>query len=429
MKVRLWGNDVAAVVWDKEKETAVIEFYGSFTRLGLDIAPLTMPLEDMVRGERTFQFISLRGKTFKGLPGLLADSLPDDFGNHVIDEWIASQGLNETEFSPVDRLCYVGSWAMGALEYEPANHSPELNVSSLVQVEYLTELAAEALNNRKKFQANLRTGENAITDILKVGTSAGGAKPKAIIALNDKTGEVRSGQVKAPEGFDYWLLKFDGVEEKKLSDNPKGIGKIEYAYYKMALDCGIKMSECRLFKGGSNAHFMTRRFDRSENGEKIHAQTLCGMAHFDRDSQYSYEQAFQVMRRLKLPYPDMEQMYRRMVFNVIARNHDDHTKNHSFLMNRSGEWRLAPAYDLCYSYSAAGKWTSQHQMSLNNKRDDFSYNDLLVVAKNTGIKSANDIIGNTLEIVSRWSEYAKEVDVNSRHINKIKEAHRLLTRK
>jgi serine/threonine-protein kinase HipA len=197
----------------------------------------------------------------------------------------------------------------------------------------------------------------------------------------------------------------------------------------MALDCGIKMSECRLFKGGSNAHFMTRRFDRSENGEKIHAQTLCGMAHFDRDSQYSYEQAFQVMRRLKLPYPDMEQMYRRMVFNVIARNHDDHTKNHSFLMNRSGEWRLAPAYDLCYSYSAAGKWTSQHQMSLNNKRDDFSYNDLLVVAKNTGIKSANDIIGNTLEIVSRWSEYAKEVDVNSRHINKIKEAHRLLTRK
>lgn len=428
LKVKLWGNDVAAVVWDKKSETGVIEFYDSFIKLGLDIAPLTMPLTDMIRGEHIFQFSSHKGKTFKGLPGLLADSLPDDYGNLIIDEWFASRGINGMEFTPVDRLCYVGSRAMGALEFEPANHDEGLNESSLVQIERLTELASEVLNKRETFQADLRSGDKAIIDILKVGTSAGGAKPKAIIALNEDSGEVRSGQVLAPAGFTYWILKFDGVEEKKIGDNPRGIGKIEFAYYKMALDCGIMMNECRLYPEGNNAHFMTRRFDRSNNGEKIHTQTLCGIAHYDRDGRYSYEQAFQIMRRLNLPYSDMEQMYRRMVFNVVARNHDDHTKNHSFMMDRSGEWRLAPAYDLCYSYSATGRWTSEHQMSLNNKRDDFTYNDLTTVAQNMGIKSVNKIIDQTTDVVSLWGKYAKEADVNKEHMNKIGQTHRLFPR-
>lgn len=427
LKVKLWGNEVAAVVWDKNKEIGIIEFFESFTRLGLDIAPLTMPLEEIIRGERIFQFPTHQGKTFKGLPGLLADSLPDDYGNQIIDQWFASRGLGNVEFTPIDRLCYVGKRAMGALEYEPANHDHTLNESSLVEIDRLTELAREVLGNREKFQADLRNGDKAIIDILKVGTSAGGAKPKAIIALNDSTGQVRSGQIQAPDGYTYWLLKFDGVEDKKIGDNPMGIGRIEYAYYKMALDCGIEMSECRLFTEGDYAHFMTKRFDRTDKGTKIHSQTLCGIAHYDRDGRYAYEQAFQVMRRLGLPYPHMEQMYRRMVFNVVARNHDDHTKNHSFLMDDKGVWRLAPAYDLCYSYSASGKWTSQHQMSLNNKRDDFTYDDLASVAKNMDIKSAKNIIEQIVDVVSSWRKYAKNVNVQKEHIEQIGQTHRLLT--
>ncbi len=426
IEVSLWNEKVGAMVWDKDKEIGIFEFYDSFAKMDLDIAPLTMPLEDIRRGDRIFQFISNRGKTFKGLPGMLADSLPDDYGNRIIDEWFASRGMNSVEFTPIDRLCYVGKRAMGALEYQPSNHDNRLDESSAIEIDQLAELARTVLNERATFQANLKKEDKSIKDILKVGTSAGGAKPKAIIALNEKTNEIRSGQVKAPKGFTYWLLKFDGVEDKKLSDNPLGIGKIEYSYYKMALDCGIDMMECKLLREKGYAHFMTKRFDRMDNGDKLHTQTLCALAHYDRDGRYSYEQAFQVMRRLGLPYNSMEQMYRRMVFNVIARNHDDHTKNHSFIMKKSGEWELAPAYDLSYSYSASGKWTSQHQMSLNNKRDNFEYSDLLAVANNMGIKFPKEIIDNIVEVVSQWASYAKEAEVSPEHIEKIQSTHRLL---
>ena len=426
LKVTLWGKNVAAVVWDKENGHAVFEYFDSFINERLDIAPLVMSLEEIERGDRIFSFPGHRGKTFKGLPGLLADSLPDDYGNKIIDEWFASKGRTSADFTPVDRLCYIGKRGMGALEFEPANNDNVLDESSAVEIAQLTELAREVLNQRLLFQVDLKKGDKAILDMLKVGTSAGGAKPKAIIAWNEATKEVRSGQVKAPDGFTYWLLKFDGVEDKKLNDNPMGVGRIEYAYYKMAIACGIEMTECRLLPEGNYAHFMTKRFDRADDGSKIHSQTLCAIAHFDRDGRYSYEQAFQVMRRMHLAYPEMEQMFRRMVFNVVARNHDDHTKNHSFLMDQGGRWRLAPAYDLCYSYSSSGKWTNRHQLSLNNKRDEFTYNDLLTVAKNMSIRNANEIIQEIVETVSSWEAYARESEVKKEHVMQVKENLRLL---
>lgn len=424
VKVTLWGKEVAALSWDATRECGVIEFFESFVRQGLDAAPLTMPLEDLIRGERIFSFPSLNSKTFKGLPGFIADSLPDDYGNAVIDEWFASHH-RDVQVTPIDRLCYIGKRGMGALEYEPASYDVVLDESSQIEITELAELAERVLNEREQFKENLQDNKKSLIDILKVGTSAGGAKPKAIIALNESTREVRSGQVKAPPGFSYWLFKFDGVEGGKIKDNPKGIGRIEYAYYKMAVDCGINMSECRLWEENDNAHFMSRRFDRTNSGEKIHMQTLCGIAHFDRDDRYSYEQLFQVMRRLYLSYPDMEQMYRRMVFNVIARNHDDHTKNHSFIMDENGIWSLAPAYDLCYAYSPSGRWINRHQLSLNGKRDDFTLDDLITTGERMDIRNPRDIIEQINEVVSCWEKYAQEAKIKKEYILQIKNALRL----
>jgi serine/threonine-protein kinase HipA len=420
IKIKLWNENVAAVAWDKEKEYATMEFYNSFVKNALDIAPLQMPINDILRGERIFNFPANRSKTFKGLPALLADSLPDDYGNSIIDEWFASKNMS-VEVSPLDRLCYIGKRGMGALEFEPVNIDNLLNESSIIEIKELAALAKEILNKKTAFQTNLKNNNKAIFDILRVGTSAGGAKPKAIIAYNETTGEVRSGQVQAPEGFLYWILKFDGIEGEKIKDNPFGIGKIEYAYYKMATDCGIKMSECRLLQDGRKSHFMTKRFDRTESGEKLHTQTFCAIGNFDRDERYSYEQIFQTIRQLNLPYSDLEQMYRRMVFNILSRNHDDHTKNHSFLMDKSGKWSLAPAYDLCYSYSPSSKWTSRHQLSLNGKRDNFIMQDLLQVAEKQDIKNAKGIIEQMLYVVSQWTEYASKYKVKTKFTKTIQD--------
>jgi len=427
LKVFLWNKEVGALVWDRDKEYAVFEFFSDFDHNNLNLAPLMMPLEDIKRGDRTYFFPSHRGKTFKGLPGLLADSLPDDYGNQIIDAWFASKGMSGTGFTPLDRLCYVGKRGMGALEYEPAQHDKFLDESSVIEIGHLTDLAKVILNQREEFQAKLEKGEDkSLLDILKVGTSAGGAKPKALIAINEDLTEIRSGQVKAPDGFTYWLLKFDGVENRKVNDNPLGIGRIEYAYYRMAIDSGIEMSECKLLEDGEYAHFMTKRFDRADNGDKIHTQTLCAIAHYDRDERYAYEQGFQVMRRMNLSYSDQEQFFRRMVFNIVARNHDDHTKNHSFLMTTDGRWRLAPAYDLCYSYSSTGRWTNIHQLSANNKRDNFTYSDLTAVATNMGIKSASHIIEQIVDVVSRWKKYASATGVKTEHAEQINKNLRLL---
>lgn len=426
LEVSIWDHKAGVLAWNPDQDIGIFEFYESFSELGLDIAPLMMPLSGIRSGDRIYNFPALKGETFKGLPGLLADSLPDDFGMAIIIEWFASQGSGSTMITPVDMLCYLGKRAIGALEFKPAIHDKILSLSSVVEIENLVRLADEVLNRRQNFRATLASGNQSAMDILKVGTSAGGAKPKAIIAWNEATNEVRSGQVKATESFTYWIIKFDGIADKKLNDNPIGIGRIEYAYYLMAEDCGINMSESRLLSDGKYSHFMTKRFDRADDGSKLHVQTLCAMSHFDRDGMYSYEQAFEVMRKLHMPDQDMDQMFRRMVFNVAARNHDDHTKNHSFLMKPDGVWELAPAYDLCFSYSPSVTWTSRHQMSLNNKRDDFEYDDLMAVARNTGIRHAKEIIEEILKVVANWSRYADQAGVNPDHKTLIGSMHRQL---
>lgn len=418
--VNLWKKNIGSLVWDYEKEVASFEYASKFLASGLEVSPVTMPLRES--GEVVYQFLENKNRCFHGLPGLIADALPDAFGSQIISEWFATQGMPEETITPLDRLCYVGQRAMGALEFMPTKTIKGLNTSSQIQIDELTALADDVFKRRTEFQGRLRAGEKKILDILKVGTSAGGAKPKAIIAYNEQTGEVRSGQVKAPENFTYWLLKFDGgtySENSHITENPKGIGNIEYAYYLMAKDAGINMMECRLLSEGDSSHFMTKRFDRMDNGEKLHIQTLAGIAHYDRDKRYSYEQAFRIMRTLNLPKPQEEEFFRRMVFNVVTRNHDDHTKNHSFTMNQSGEWSLSPAYDVCYSYSPGGRWTDKHQMSINSKVDNFTFEDLQSIAKKMSIRNSREIIERVVCAASKWAEFAKDAGVREKHLEQI----------
>ena len=415
-EVRLWGKTIGAVSLQDGEDVASFEYDAEFAQSGIQVAPIVMPLS-----RRVFRFPELSRPTFLGLPGLLADSLPDKFGNALIDAWLASQGRQPGSFNAVERLCYTGERGMGALEFAPAI-GPRAKETTHIEVGKLVELASEILTHRNKLQATLAAegGEDALRDILRVGTSAGGARAKAVIAWNPKTNEVRSGQVKAGQGFEYWLLKFDGVsgnKDKEL-DDPKGYGVIEYAYYLMALECGIEISECRLFKENGRSHFMTRRFDRivgSAAGEKLHMQSLCALAHYDFNmaGAYSYEQALLVMRQLQLPMQAIEQLFRRMVFNIVARNQDDHVKNIAFLMNKSGEWRLSPAFDMTYSFNPAGAWTARHQMTMNGKRDDFTMEDFSACAKTASMKRgrAAKIVAEVQATVSQWRSFAEEAGV------------------
>ena len=419
--IKIWETLVGAIAWDPELEFATFEFDPSFIRRGLDIAPLRMPLGDARRGATKYDFRTLPKDTYKGLPGTIADSLPDRFGNQVINAWLARQGRTPESFNPIERLCYTGKRAMGALEFTPIlEKSLERSVS--IEVGELVDLAQAIAEN---LHGDLTKGKSdALLNILRVGSSAGGNRPKAIIAFNDETLEIRSGQVDAPSGFDYWVLKFDGVKDNTLGD-PAGYGRIEYAYYRMAIKAGIRMMECRLLEENGRAHFMTKRFDR-QNG-KLHLQSLCAIAHFDFNSpgSYSYEQAFQVNRELRLPYDDMEQLYRRMIFNVVARNQDDHTKNIAYLMDKNGKWRLSPAFDVIYAYNPRGAWTSRHQMTINGKRDAFSMNDLLNVGEEMGIRGGKQIIDHTVEVVSNWENFAKDAEVEEAQIKSVANAHRL----
>ena len=320
-KVYIWGEYAGAVLWNENTASASFEYEPSFAKKGWDLSPLMMPLNE----NRAHSFRELSKDTFMGLPGLLADALPDAYGKALLDRWLAS--LGRTFANPVERLCYQSKRSMGALEFVPAKDH-YLDQSSAIEISSLVHVAAEVLSNKADLQTNLKEDtKEALVNIIKVSTSAGGQRAKAVIAYNDTTGEVRSGQVDAAKGFCHWLLKLDGVTNAALGD-PQHYGKIEYAYYKMALKAGIDMTECRLLEENGRAHFMTKRFDRIGSSEKIHMQTLCGMAHYDYKMlhAYSYEQAFQVMRRLRLPYGQAEQMFRRMVFNVIARNQDDHSR-------------------------------------------------------------------------------------------------------
>lgn len=409
--VKLWGRTAGAVAWDDQRGVATFEYDPDFLDSGLDLSPLHMPLESARRGSVRFSFPALPRATFMSLPGLLADALPDRFGNHLIDAWLAGQGRRREEFSPVERLCYVGSRGIGALEFAPALRGAQ-ETAAPVDIAELVTLARDVLRERAGLSTSLHTGTGAIADILRVGTSAGGARAKAVIAINDTTGEVRSGQCEAPPGFVHWLLKFDGVNDRAL-DDPEGYGRLEYAYHLMAVAAGITMSECRLLEEGGRAHFLTRRFDRTPDGGRVHLQTLCGLAHLDYNDAgaHSYEQAFAVARELRLPYPEVTELFRRMVFNAAARNQDDHTKNLGFLMDAQGVWGLAPAYDIIYAYNPDGLWTGRHQMSMAGKRDGITRDDLLTVARTVGVKKADAIIDQVRGALAEWPRYAERAGV------------------
>lgn len=399
--VYLWGQKVGTVLWNENRLCANFEYAPEFIHSGLEVAPLTMPL-----AKKVYSFQQRDSyKTFLGLPGLLAEALPDAFGRVLLDKWLAAQGRENA--NPVERLCFQGQRSMGALEFVPAKERV-LDAQQAIEVDTLVQAAREALLNKEAFTTNMSKSTDALLGIIRVGTSAGGQRAKAVIAYNDATGEVRSGQTTAPDGFDFWLLKLDGVTNKELGD-PTHWGEVEYIHSLIAKQAGINMTECRLYRENGRAHFMTRRFDRV-SGEKLHMQTLCGLAHYDFNMlhAYSYEQAFGIMRRLRLPYTDAEEFFRRMVFNVVARNQDDHTKNISFLMDKQGIWHLSPAYDMSWAYNPAGGWTATHQMSINNKWDNITRDDLLTVAYEMNVKRAAKIIDQVSEAVSHWRQLAQE---------------------
>lgn len=425
--VNLWGQPVGALAWDDQRNVGSFEYFPDFISTGLQIAPLAMPLT----AGTIYTFPSLNPAVYKGLPACLSDSLPDDFGNALIDAWLAREGRDKSSFNPVERLLYTGHRGMGALEYDPAVNS-SLASSAHVELDSLVKLAAEVLSDRENFNIRVASHEttskedDAMHRLFQIGTSAGGARPKAVIAMNE-SGEIRSGQVKAPDGYKYYLLKFDVEKEARQLGDPLGFGRIEYAYSQMALAAGIDMSPCRLYEEGGRAHFMTERFDRTEGGEKFHTQTLCAMAHadFTKPGAFSYEEAFQIMRRLNLSRADAIELYRRMVFNVIGRNQDDHTKNLSFLMDQNGEWILSPAYDLAWSYRPDSFWVATHQMTINGKRDNFELDDLRAAAKQIGRFNPADVIDEVVQAVTRWPEFAAAAGVQDEMITGITKTQRL----
>jgi serine/threonine-protein kinase HipA len=424
--VKLWGRHIGAVSQQDDRDYAAFQYQPDFAASGIEISPIVMPLAN-----RVYAFPELPRETFRGLPGLLADSLPDRFGNALIDAWLTQQGRSPASFNAVERLCYTGTRGMGALEFEPVT-GPDAEESERVEIAALVELASRVLARESGVRGSLtaKVERASLARILEVGTSAGGARAKAVIAWNPLTNEVRSGQIEAGTGFEYWLLKFDGVRgnrDRELED-PAGYGAIEYAYYEMAVSAGISMNPCRLLEENNRRHFMAKRFDRRDGG-KIHMQTLGALGHYDYNSAgaYSYEQAFALMRQLGLSTHELEQQYRRMTFNIVARNQDDHVKNIAFLMDKQGEWTLAPAFDVTYSYNPVGLWTAMHQMSMNEKRDAFTLEDFKTCARNIALKRgrAEAILEEVQRAVGRWPEFAERARVAPAQVEQIHAAHRL----
>ena len=411
-EVRLWGRQIGAVLLPDNARTASFQYTPEFAASGIQVAPLAMPLSN-----RIYSFPALARSTFNGLPGLLADSLPDAFGNALIDAWLVREGRAPESFSAVERLCYVGTRGMGALEYRPVLKEAPAGQGEALEISRLVALASAVLTKRKDVRIKFKDAD-ALTDILRVGTSAGGARAKAVVAWNPDTNELRSGQVAADSGYEHWLIKFDGVannRDRELAD-PQGYGTIEYAYFLMARDCGITINECRLLKEGDRRHFMTRRFDRTSEGYKLHMQTLGALAHYDLNAPpgtYSYEQALHAIQQLDLGMEALEEQFRRMVFNLVGRNQDDHVKNIAFLMNKAGRWQLSPAYDLTYAYNPAGVWTARHQMSVNDKQEDFTRADLNAVANRFSFKRgrAEAMLEEVLAVFKRWPDYAGRAGV------------------
>ncbi len=426
-RVHLWGRTIGAVSMDEGRDCAAFQYDPAFAASGIQLSPLVMPLSDQV-----YEFPALPRNTFHGLPGLLADSLPDRFGNALINAWLATRGRTPESFTAIERLCYTGTRGMGALEFAPIL-GPRPRTATRIEIEALVRLASEVLSQRGGIKTSFKSADRArgLNEILRVGTSAGGARAKAVIAWNRVTNEVRSGQVSAGDGFEYWLLKFDGVsgnKDKELED-PKGYGAIEYAYHLMATVAGVIMSECRLLEEGGRRHFMTRRFDRLSGGEKLHMQSLCALAHqdFNQAGGHSYEGAILAMRQMELPMAAIEQQFRRMVFNLVARNQDDHVKNIAFLMDKEGRWSMAPAFDVTYSHNPSGAWTASHQMTINGKRDGFTRADLEACAKSSLLKRGRCavILEEVRAAVKRWPEFAAAAKVPAPVLAEIRRNHRL----
>jgi serine/threonine-protein kinase HipA len=411
--IKIWNQPVGAVAWNDATGIGSFEFEPAFISSGWDLSPIIMPMAQA--RNRVFNFSELRrSEAFKGLPGLLADVLPDKYGNAIINAWLTSQGRATGSLNPVEMLCFIGKRGMGALEFEPPEPKRS-NAATKLEIDQLVHLANKILAGRLEFSTNLSANESkTLLDILKIGTSAGGARAKAVIAFNETTGDVRSGQAEAPKGFTHWLIKFDGVTDRQFGTS-FGYGRVEMAYHLMAKDSEIEMTECRLLQENERAHFMTRRFDREQGKGKLHYQSFCAIRHFDFNdiNDYSYEQLFETLRLLGLPYPQAEQVFRRMVFNVIARNCDDHTKNFGFIMDNAGTWRLSPAFDVCHSYRPESTWVSQQSLSVNGKRQNINRDDLLSIAKQMNIKKADIIICQINGVVNNWSLYAEETKVNA----------------
>ena len=424
-------NVVGALSFDTEKGLGSFEYDPGFMKKGVELSPIKMPLSN-----RIYSFPELDFNTFKGLPGLVADSLPDDFGNAVLNAWVAGQGRSPSDITPLQRLQYMGKRGMGALEYAPATKLRSLNASQQVEIQSLVSIAQEILDLRGNFEVELKqSGQDdreAMMSLLSVGMSAGGARPKAVLAFNEDFTQVRSGQTKVPSGFTHYLMKFDGVSEHNKNQetfgDPLGYGAMEFVYHLMANKCGVDMMPCRLLHEGNRRHFITQRFDRNKNN-KVHVQTLNGLAHVDykKPGAFSYEELFGITRQLKLSAVEAEQLFKRMTFNIIARNHDDHSKNFAFMLKKD-KWSLAPAYDLAYSYKPGSKWVNSHWMSLNGKRDKFTRSDFYSLEKLSPIfnkKKIDDIIDSTIEHVSTWRQLAKEWDVPKTLIDEIQENLRL----
>lgn len=425
------GDMVGAVSFDTDKGMGAFEYAPNFVKKGVELSPIKMPLS-----QRIYSFPELNFNTFKGLPGLIADSLPDDFGNAVLNAWVAEKGLSPNEITPLQRLQYTGKRGMGALEYAPATQVRSLNTSQQIDIQSLVSIAQEILDSRGHFEVALnqngKEDRDAMMSLLSVGMSAGGARPKAVLAFNEDFTQVRSGQTKAPTGFTHYLMKFDGVSEhnkdQETFGDPLGYGAMEFVYHLMAKKCGIDMMPCHLLPEGNRRHFITKRFDRTGN-QKVHIQTLNGLAHVDykKPGSFSYAELFGIARQLKLSALEAEQLFRRMTFNIIARNHDDHAKNFAFALKHN-KWTLAPAYDLAYSYKPGSKWVNSHWMSLNGKRDDFTRSDFYSLEKLSPIfnkRKINDIIDETIEHVSNWPQLAKAWQVPKTLVDEIHENLRL----
>ncbi len=429
--VRLWGRTIGAVSLEDGERAAVFQYDPDFARSGIEVSPLTMPLRREPYSFPELAFDSY--PAFRGLPGLLADSLPDKYGNALIDTWLAAQGRGPGSADAIERLCYVGRRGMGALEYEPVR-GPRDSAAEAIHIAALVELASEILSHREDFVASLRAGEEAagMREILSVGTSAGGARAKAVVAWNPATNEVRSGQVDAPPGFEHWLLKFDGVENNKDREglgDPQGYGAVEFAYAQMAAVAGVEMPPSRLLAENGRRHFMVRRFDRPSRDGKLHMQSLGALAHYDLNQAgaHSYEQAMLVVRRLGMGTAEVEQQFRRMAFNVIARNQDDHVKNIAFLMDQGGRWSLSPAFDVTYAFNRRGAWTDRHQMSLNGKRESFTTSDFSACAEAVSIRPrrALAILAEVADAVAEWPRFATEAEVEEHQASAIERNLRL----